>query len=70
VRPKAADSRPSSAAVGLTSARSILEIIAFETEARSASSSSDQRRTVRSPRTRAAMVESIASTIVDICLLY
>src|SRR5437868_6435651 len=70
VRPKAADRRPSRAAVGLTSARSILEIIALETAARSARSSRDQRRAVRSPRTRAATVESTESTIVDICPLY
>src|ERR1043166_6819987 len=69
VSPNAADNRPSRAAVGLASARSILLIIALETPERAARASSDQRREARSSRVRAAMVESMESMIVDTSLL-
>ena len=60
------------AAVGLTSSRSILEIIGLETPERSARSARDQLRRSRSSRTRCAIWDSVladVSSIISIRLL-
>jgi serine/threonine protein kinase len=68
VRSKALASRTSTTAVGLTSARSILLMVALETPERSARSARDQPRLSRSRRRRRASWAPDLSTIADICL--
>src|SRR5258708_39184940 len=70
VKQYAAEIRPRSAAVGLTSLRSILLIIAFDTPERSANSPIDHRRASRSSFKRSASRVSRSLTLVAIRLLY
>ena len=69
VRSKAPASRTRTTAVGLTSSRSILLIVALETPDRSARSASDQPRMSRSRRTRRAIWVPGSSIKVVIRLL-
>ena len=63
--PSAAERRPSSAAVGCASARSIFAIMARETPERSASALADRPWAVRAARTASASDVVRSVTIVD-----